>query len=105
MLLFVKLYVFFYFFGRVSAFQPILRIDLKWSRIRVPMHRSQLLLMRHMNNSRNPLQVYMNRRPLQEDEPEIVFVDSADAGDIPDDLVDEFAAGQPSELSVLKEVR
>lgn len=50
------------------------------------------------------LVVFLNDN--REDEPEIVMLDGdADEGDLPDDVLDDLEAGQPSELTVLKEVR
>ena len=39
------------------------------------------------------------------DEPEVVMVDEANEGDLPEDVRAELEAGQPSEMAVMKEVR
>lgn len=42
---------------------------------------------------------------LDDDEPEIIMVDDQTQQDLPDDLLADLEAGQPSELTVIKEVR
>jgi hypothetical protein len=98
-----KLLLLCFCFGQASSLLSILQG--RERRHRASTHYTSLLVRPIVHQMIRNLSILDMTKLSSESEPELVLVDDQKEQDLPDDVLADLEAGQPSELTVMKEVR